>query len=170
MSRQNERSFRGWWCAVLLGVVGCGGPWVEEPPPGDEAQAVPELSVQDEALGTESASQCQPAFRVQQSPVLSPYPFPAVLTPLRGRVYFLAPTTEGGPSALWRSNATGAGTYPIFANASGPLMKAGELLYFVQSGGSPRSPPSPTHSARWSNFAAGSSSTRRTRQEAWSCG
>lgn len=134
MSRQGKRGCRGWWLAVVLGVWGCGGPWVGETPPGDEAEVVPERSVQSEEVGTESTTHCQPAFRVEQSPVLSPYPLPEVLTPLRGRVHFLAPTTEGGPLALWRSNATGSGTYPIFSNVTGPLLKAGELLYFVQNG------------------------------------
>jgi hypothetical protein len=57
-----------------------------------------------------------------------------VLTPFKEKVYFLAPTLDGGPTALWRSNATGSGTYPIYANVSGPLMKAGELLYFARGG------------------------------------
>lgn len=132
MSRPEKRSLRGWWFAVLLGMVGCDGPWVEEPPPG--AEAVPELPAEGEELGTERATRCKPAFMVEQSPGVSPSYLSPALTPLKGRVYFLAPSTEGGPSALWRSDATGAGTSPISENVSPPLLKAGQLLYFAQNG------------------------------------
>ncbi|KFA89423.1 hypothetical protein Q664_34875 [Archangium violaceum Cb vi76] len=73
---------------------------------------------------------------MKQSPDVNPFTFfpSPVLTPLKGRVYFFAPYPEEGPSALWRADASGEGARPFRENVDGPLLKAGDLLYFVQNG------------------------------------
>ena len=134
MSRQSKRKWCGGWLALLICALGCQGSLVEETPPEASTEPAPKVLAQHETPGADSVSRCRPALMVTRSPDANPftfYPSPA-LTPLGERVYFFAPYPEGGPSALWRADAEGA--RPFRVNVSGPLMKAGALLYFAQNG------------------------------------
>ncbi len=134
MAWQNTRGLRGVCLAALLGLVGCGDPGKAEPPSESAAEAMPRLASENEEASSPCPPRHPPAFMLENSPGVSSSYYSPALTPLNGRVYFLGPILNGGPSTLWRSDATEAGTYPIQENVHAPVMKAGPLLYFAQNG------------------------------------